>query len=338
MRDLIEELDGHLGGEPLVEFKEDLMKQMIILVGAPASGKSYFVQHSFGKWAKGATLGKSFPGVLGLHTTATLESDNSLRRMQYKAAQEDYVALKKAKTEQEFNKIIGQERFSYKADDTVRRLKDIVTWELFQEYGSFPAYYGRKGHPVNAYYASMRGRGKGEKEGLKEMARKFFFDQTKVAIKRHANVILVDSAGEDITNTPFDKFLDMAQREEYSVSLVQLYIPLSLSVARNNLRGKKGRAVPEAQIKSAFKAMESVVSRLRKDKRLDRYVKYVWKATGKGPFDGSFVVGKDDRTALKRRIKELKAKGKQQKRLAADYDDGMVEKLLAIVEASCPPQ
>ena len=47
---LIESLDGNLeAGDDLLEFAEDLMKQMIILVGAPASGKSYFVQHSFGK-------------------------------------------------------------------------------------------------------------------------------------------------------------------------------------------------------------------------------------------------------------------------------------------------
>ena len=40
-RPLVQSLDEHLGGEsdPLLEFKEDLMKQMIIIVGAPASGK-----------------------------------------------------------------------------------------------------------------------------------------------------------------------------------------------------------------------------------------------------------------------------------------------------------
>lgn len=330
---LIESLEGHLeGGDDLLEFREDLMKQMIILVGSPASGKSYFVQHSFGKWAKGATLGKSFPGVLGLHTTATLESDNSLRRMQYKAAQEDYGALKKAKDEDSFNKIIQDKKFSYQTDHGVEKLSGIVTWEAFQEFRSFGAYYGRKGHPVNKYYVSMRGRGKGKDEGLKEMARKFFFDQTSVAIKRHANVILIDSAGEDINKTPFEKFLKLAEKEGYSPSLVQLHIPLSLSIARNNLRGKKGRAVPEAQIKSAFNAMDAVVGRLRKDPRLDRFVKYKWKATGSGPFDGAFAVGTDDKMALTRRIKELKAQGKMGKRLAADHEDGMEAKLLALLE------
>ena len=336
MRDLIEALDGHVraGAGPLVEFKEDLMKQMIILVGSPASGKSYFVKHSFGKWSKGATLGKSFPGVLGLHAASTQESDNSLRRVQYKAAQADYVELAKAKDEDEYNRIISKDDFSYEADDQTRRLKDIVTWELFQGYGSFSSFFGGKGHPVHSYYASMRGRGGERGEGMKEMARKYFYDQSRVAISRSKNVILIDSAGEDITNTPFEKFLKMAKDEGYSPSLVQLYIPLSMSLARNNLRGKKGRAVPAGQVKAAFKAMDTVVSRLRKDDRLDRYVKYIWKSSGPGLFDGQFVVGIDDRAALTRRIKELKAKGKRGQGLAADYDDGMVAKLMAIVEAS----
>lgn len=334
MRDLIEGLEGHLMGVgPLVEFKEDLMKQMIILVGAPASGKSHFVKHSFGRWAKGATLGKSFPGVLGLHVASKQESDNSLRRTQYDAAKVDYDELAKAKSEDEFNRLIGKPEFSYRIDDRVRRLKDYVTWESFQKHGSFSSFFGDKGHPVNAYYASMRGRGSERGEAMKEMARKYFFDQSRVAIVRSKNVILIDSAGEDINSTPFEKFLKLAKDEGYSPSLVELHIPLSLSIARNNLRGKAGRAVPESQIKAAFKAMDATVSRLRKDPRLDRYVKYVWKASGSGPFDGEFAIGIDDRTALTRRLKELKMKKSGKLNLAADYDDGMVEKLMALVES-----
>lgn len=300
--------------EMICEFKEDLMKQMVIIVGAPASGKSFFVENSFGPWAqkvsRNASLAKSFPILRGLHDAAGVESDNSLRRLQYKAAQEDYADLSRALTSGEFNRMLDSVKYSYKPEGEPRVwLRDFINWDdwkthVLKEEANLTKMQKREAGAFFAltkkYYASMRGRAAGE--GMKDAAREIFFDRTRHAIHRAGNVIVIDSAGEDILSTPFGKFLDMAQKQAFTTTLVQLHIPLSLSLKRNEARGKKGRAVPEAQVKRAFNNMKKKVTELRRDPRLDRYVRYEWVSTGSGIFAGYFDVAEDIRMSLQRRL------------------------------------
>jgi predicted kinase len=291
----------------LNEFKEDLGKQMIILVGAPASGKSFFVETTLGKWVKGNNGGltKSFPR-LTFHANQK-ESDNALRQMQWGASKVDFKALSKAEDENDFNAILKSKEFQYTSDGKVRRLADILTWESWLERkNKIQNFLKRRGDPVNSYYASMRGRDSVGGEELKKAARKAFEDRVEADIKRSGDLIVIDSAGEDIGATPFDKFFTMAKEEGFMVSIVELNIPLEMSLKRNDARGKKGRAVPASQVEAAYNAMARVVKRLRKSDDVDRYVRYVWEATGDGIFDGYYKVGVDDRKSLKRKVGKLK--------------------------------
>jgi predicted kinase len=296
---------------PLHEFKSDLMKQMVILVGAPASGKSYFVNTTLGKWFKGgAGLTKSFPKLS--FGSKKQESDNALRQLQYEAAGEDFTALQSAETRLAFNDLLKGKAFQYTSNGVVRRLASVLTWdEWLLRKNKIQNYFKGKGDPVNSYYASLRGRDSGAGEELKDLAREAFSDRVRDKIKQSGDIIVIDSAGEDIEATPFKDFFSLAKREGYIVSLVELNIPLALSLQRNEARGKSGRSVPDAQILSAYNAMVSVVKKLRGSLDVDRYVRYVWKASGDGMFDGSFVVGIDDRTRMTRKIAVLKDLRKQ---------------------------
>lgn len=299
----------HAKTHDLLEFKQDLMKQMIILVGAPASGKGYFVQTSFKKYAKSntASLSKSFPRLNAKSLANEVESDNSLRRAQYQAAKEDLESLKKAESEFEFDAMLKDKRYQYTADKKTYRLADALSWEELKKRTTIGKYYGKKGDKVNKYYMSLRGRDSISGEELKTKARKMFADSTRYAIHHAGNAIIIDSAGEDINATPFEKFFEMAKKENFAVTLVQLNLPLKLSLKRNELRGKKGRKVPDSQVTSAFKSMEASVKKLRQSKNIDRFVRYDWKATGDGPFDGAYVVGVDDKTYLKKKLAAMRA-------------------------------
>lgn len=293
----------------LLEFKHDMMKQMIILVGAPASGKGYFVQTSFKKYAKGnaASLSKSFPRLNAKSLANEVESDNSLRRAQYQAAKEDFAALKKAESEFELAAMLKDKKYQYTADGKAHRLSSALTWEEMKKRTSIGKYFGGKGDKVNKYYMSLRGRDSVAGEELKAKARIMFADSTRHAIHHAGNAIIIDSAGEDIKSTPFEKFFKMAKKENFSVTLVQLNLPLKLSLKRNELRGKKGRKVPDSQVTAAFNSMSATVKKMRQSKNIDRFVRYDWKATGDGPFDGAYVVGIDDKVHLKKKLAALRA-------------------------------
>lgn len=326
-------------------FKEDLMKQMVIIVGAPASGKSFFVENTFKPVLSGANLNLQFPRFLHLSGGAASESDNSLRQLQYEAAKDDFRVLgefvrdrrAEGKDEAEIATLFNgwlrnNSDFKYTPEGAPPvYLADVLAYDDFvNNRNTLGNYFAKKGDPVNKYYMSMRGRGEEEtSEGLKDQARKIFEDNTTAKIQKVGDIVIIDCAGEDIKSTPFSRFFDTAKREDFAVTLVELNIPLELSLLRNELRGKKGRKVPEPQVVGAYKAMQNVVGKLRKHPEVDRYVKYVWKASGKGPFDGAFVVGIDDRTALKRRLQKLKEMKKQayshksdQKAYEMGYDAG----------------
>lgn len=303
-------------------FKEDLMKQMVIIVGAPASGKSFFVENTFKPVLKGANLNLQFPRFMHLSGGAASESDNSLRQLQYEAAKDDfrvlgqYVADQRAggKDEAEIATLFegwlrNNADFKYTPEGAPPvMLADVLSYDGFvTTRNTVGNYFGKKGDPVNKYYMSMRGRGEADtSEGLKNKARKIFEDNTSAKIEKVGDIVIIDCAGEDINSTPFGRFFATAKKENFAVTLVELNIPLQLSLLRNELRGKAGRMVPEPQVVSAYKAMQSTVSKLRKAPEVDRYVKYGWAATGKGPFSGAFKVVVDDRTALKRRLQDLK--------------------------------
>lgn len=303
-------------------FKEDLMKQMVIVVGAPASGKSFFVENTFKPALKGANLNLQFPRFIHLSGGSASESDNSLRQLQYEAARDDYQVLGKFVADQKAagksdaeiaplfeNWVRNNADFKYTPEGAPPvYLADMLSYNDFvTNRTTMGNYFAKKGDPVNKYYMSMRGRGD-EGEGLKDKARKIFEDNTKAKLMRVGDIVLIDCAGEDINSTPFSSFFALARKENFSITLVELNIPLQLSLLRNEIRGKKGRKVPDAQVTAAFKAMQGVVASLRKHPDVDRYVKYVWAASGSGPFDGAFKVGIDDRTSLKRRLQELKNK------------------------------
>ena len=316
------------------EFKEDLKQQMVIVVGAPASGKGYFVATTLGKFLKGdqAGLTKSFPRLT--FGAKNLESDNSLRKEQFEAAKMDFKRLLRCNDKAQFDEKIKGKEFQYTADGKTVKLSSVLTWEEFDKRRSkFQDYFKKKGDPVNQYYASLRGNDSQDGEQLKKAARASFEDSVKYAIQKSGDLIVIDTAGEDIGSTPFEKFFKQAKDEGFTVSLVELNIPLEMSIRRNAKRGEGGRSVPDSQIKSAYNAISGIVAKLRQDKRLDRYVKYVWKATGDGIFAGYFAVGIDDRKTLKAKLakfKELRDKLKSGKLTQVQYD---AEKKKLVAEA-----
>lgn len=279
-----QECGGGFVGSDLVEVytAEDILrefdgdtKQLVLVVGSPASGKSFLIKNAIGPAIRETSkrmAEAAIPSIMDLGLKLRQESTFAFR---VKVARDDYAALCETKDQAEFEQRLYSERFRHAqpGGETVL-LRDYIKWDRFQEHRE--AGFGRffSDERVCAYYAAMHE----EDEGVSKTA---FNDRTHEAFLRMGNCIIVDAAA----STPLAEYVAAAKEVGFTTTLVELRSSLDTALARNAQRSRK---VSEADVIRAYRATRQQVDALRRDESLDYYHPFTWHQNG-DPFTGQFI-------------------------------------------------
>lgn len=249
---------------------------MVIMIGPPASGKGFFLE-------RGKAIGKGLPeSTKGLFTDDQIpdeklgieESDNKLRAIQYATSFEHFFSLKEAyeKGEGEFNKVLDDMWYKTK-DGDVRKLKDFVDHKSFDK-GDHQKFFTKQ---TKAFYQSMRGwhsdadeinleTGK-MKERFKDEARKMFEKSVKdKVLEGSKQMLIVDSAGEDIDAQDFAGQISVAKSAGYEVTVIALDPEKEDTSLSNMNRGFIGgkRMVDQQDIDNYYEKYEKALADIKK--------------------------------------------------------------------------
>lgn len=253
----------------------DGQKRMVIMIGPPASGKGFFLE-------RGGAPGKGLPqSTQGLFDESHIpeeglgveESDNDLRAIQFMESRAHFNLLKKAhsKGQKTFNDVLEDMWYKTK-DGDIRKLSDFVTYQSFDP-KSHKSYHTEQ---ASAFYQSMRGwhndadevnpeTGK-IKERFKDQARKKFEQDVRDKISDGKNMLIVDSAGEDIDAQDFEGQIAAAKAAGFEVTVIALdpdKEETSLAnMARGFIFGK--RMVDKQDIDNYYAKYQKSLERIRK--------------------------------------------------------------------------
>lgn len=287
-------------------------KRMVMMIGPPAAGKGFFVGESEKDKGSGGTkkyktdsgeeketrTGWKLPqSTKGLFKDADIpdrpeadESDNHLRAIQFEESKHHYDTLAAAHKE-------GKEAFDKAVKDMWYETKDGDRVELGKaaklSFDDFPdSHKDFFGKANKDFYVSMRGwhddakqknaeTGK-SKERFKDEARHRFDDAIQSKTEGDSELLVVDSAGEDIDAQDFKGQIESAKRNGYEVSVVFLHPEQADTELSNLFRGKVAgkRMVDQADITNWYKQNEAALKEIQ-EAQPDNFLHY-----RKGPPDG----------------------------------------------------
>lgn len=209
----------------------DGKKRMVIMLGPPASGKGFFLERG-GKPGKGlpsSTGGLFEESHIPDDSLGVEESDNDLRAIQYEESRNHFNALSEAyaKGEEAFNKVLKDMWYKTK-DGVVRQLSSFVSFNDFNP----KDHKGFHTKQSSGFYKNMRGwhndadevnpeTGK-IKERFKDRARKKFEQDVLTKVNDGKDMLIVDSAGEDIDAQDFEGQIKAARAAGYEVTVIAL--------------------------------------------------------------------------------------------------------------------
>lgn len=227
-------------------------KRMVVMMGPPAAGKGFFLGEPPPKY--GWKLPKMLVDDQGnpLLTEADIperpeqdESDNHLRAIQFEEAREQYEKLKHAHG-------LSQSDYREALNDHWYKTKDGAKVELgsvLKEAEDFPQDFKSYFDKTNKdFYVSMRGwhndadehneeTGK-PKERFKDEARYRFEESVNRKIEKVDDLLIVDSAGEDIDAQDYKGQIDSAKAAGYEVTVIFLHPEQADTELSNLARGK----------------------------------------------------------------------------------------------------
>jgi hypothetical protein len=233
-------------------------KRMVVMMGPPAAGKGFFLGEPVkGEGPPKDKYGWKLPEMLvddegkPLLTEEDIpdrpsqdESDNHLRAIQFKEAANHFEALKAAHEQ-------GEEQFKSALADHWYSTKDGGRVELSSviEHGKFPKDFSEYFEKANKdFYVSMRGwhddaaetnqeTGK-TKERFKDQARKVFDASVAKKIQTVDDMLIVDSAGEDIDVQDYKAQIEQAKASGFEVTVIFLHPEQADTELSNLARGK----------------------------------------------------------------------------------------------------
>lgn len=242
-------------------FKEDLMPQMILMMGLPAAGKSTFINTEMKNY---------FPSLPHVKGFSVLNSDSQLKAMQYKRADQDFKRLKQTLTQKEYEKIISD--MSYKTYEG-KTIKFPLSWNEFSKIDQFKNYWKET---FKKYYASYFGDRAEAQKNIQELQDKKF---------ESSDVVIIDSTGQDA-----DKYLkkfEEGKRKGFVTSVLYLDLPVDYSIGRDQYRGEtEGRVVGEKVIKDIHSKLPGAYDKIKSSFLTDRFLKFKWNGT---IIDGEYV-------------------------------------------------
>lgn len=224
---------------------------MVIMMGPPAAGKGFFLGEPPPKY--GWKLPQMLVDDQGKplltdddipERPAQDESDNHLRAVQFREARGQFEALQKAheQGEQAFEKALQDHWYDTKDGDRVD-LGKLVDYDDFPD--DFKDYFDTTNKD---FYVSMRGwhddaKKKNEetgkpKERFKDEARHLFDESVHKKIEQVEDLLIVDSAGEDIDAQDYKGQIETAKAHGYEVTVIFLHPEQADTELSNLARGK----------------------------------------------------------------------------------------------------
>ncbi len=250
-------------------------KQMVIMVGGPASGKGFFLGEKPGQ--RGKNLPKSTKNLfkdddIPTSKVGVAESDNNLRGIQYFESRKQYKALKAAQDK-------GPAELKKALDDHWYKTKDgrKVGLENFGGMPPVPDPHEDFYKKTIEFYQNMRGwhndsdetnpeTGK-PKERFKDKARKVFEEETaKKIMEEDKNFMVIDSAGEDIDAQDFEGQIARGKAAGFEVTVIFLDIDKEDTKLSNMSRGfvQGKRMVDEQDIDNFFDKKDAAIAKIKK--------------------------------------------------------------------------
>jgi hypothetical protein len=250
-------------------------KRMVIMAGPPAAGKGFFIGEP-DKDVQGSRFGWKFPdSTHGLfkkedipEKTESDESDNYMKALQRMESETHHKTLAKAHKE-------GKAAFDKAMQDMWYETKDGKKVQLgdtlkFDDFTDDPDAFYKKAN--RDFYVSMRGWHDDAKkinpetgkptERFKDKARHMFDDAIDQKIdSKDKDLLIVDSAGEDIDAQDFKSQIERAKQQGYDVTVIFLHpeqADTELSnLARGRVQGK--RMVDQSDIENWYKKNEAAL-------------------------------------------------------------------------------
>jgi len=263
------------------DFKQDMQKQMIVLMGLPASGKSTFV---------GSHLRKYFPQATGFKVT---NSDNQLVKTQYVLAMDHFKLLSEMEqTEEAFNKFTLDTEYTNNAGDRVQHPVTLEWWKANKAAGATHFYQTFR----KAYYATYFDL----RAIAKEEDAKLFADKILTA----GNVLVIDTVGAKPSSVL--NRMRSGKAKGFSCSVIYLEKPVELCIAGDKHRGEtSGRTVGTKVIEGYADAMDIAFAAYveegnKEDGVVDRTLHFKWHSTGPKANEGTYNLVEDIKHFLKR--------------------------------------
>lgn len=275
--------------ETLLEFKEDIGKQCIVLMGLPASGKSTFINNEIKKY---------FPGFKGYKVSS---SDQQVMAAQFQTAKNHFEWLKKnIKSKKDILKFINVSQY-VDNNGAVRDIPLTYKWWVENNEKGLKNYYRTFYKPYYATYFDIR--------DLARVKEKQLF-QTKIITS--GNLLVIDTTATN-SNKILNR-LNKTKEKNFSNVIIYLEIDPILAIQRDKWRQENmGRGVGVSVIFDYAKQMKNVYNNYiaegnKEDGVIDRLMHFIWKPMGDSPIKGTWILKDDNRYSLKRRLKSLKEK------------------------------
>ncbi len=267
----------------LNEFEQDLKKQVVVLMGLPAAGKTRFINNEI----------KNI--IPNFKTFKVTNSDAQIKALQFALSQTHFNWLKKnVKDEKTFEKF--KQDTTYKNNDGQPATLDIK-WEEFQNFKKHSEYWNRTFKSFYANYFDIRDLAK-----IKEKA--LFKDK----IKKAGNLLIIDTVAS-VPSIIF-KRIKSTKDEGFVSTIIYLEIDVNLAIERDKWRKQNsGRGVGENIIqgyaKNMAKAFQVYKAEGKKpDGFVDRLLHFTWKPSGNSPVKGQWTQKSDEKFFIRREIEK----------------------------------
>jgi predicted kinase len=273
--------------EVLQEFKEDIGKQCIVLMGLPGAGKSTFINKEISKY---------IPGFTGYKVT---NSDKQVLAAQYETAKTHFNWLaKNVKSQRDIDIFVKESEYK---DNDGKQVKIPLTLEWWAKNNGkgLKIFYKTFYKPYYATYFDIRDLAKAKEKDL-----------FKTKIVTAGNLLIIDTVGAK--SDKMIKRLEQTKEKGYNNTIICLHVSPELAIQRDAWRKEhEGRSVGVPIIvnyaKEMSNAFHSYIAEGQKDDGVvDRLLYFKWEPAGKSPIKGTWVKKDDYRFELKRKLKKFK--------------------------------